>query len=53
MIRGKPERAPNTQETGSSLYVYIYLYTYLWVILHRNDLMHMLKHYVCLLERDW
>ena len=26
LIRGKPERAPNTREIGSGLYVYVYIY---------------------------
>ena len=25
-IRGEPERAPNTRETGSGVYIYIYLF---------------------------
>ena len=37
LIWGEPEQAPNTQETGSS--VYIILYIYLCVILQGNDLM--------------
>ena len=40
IIWGEPERAPNTWETGSSVYSFIYLY----VILHSNRLMRMLKH---------
>ena len=31
MIRGEPERAPNTRETGSGVYIYIYLFIYLFV----------------------
>ena len=50
IIRGEPEQASNTQETGSGS-IHIYIFIYLWVILHGNDLMHMLKHH--LLERDW
>ena len=42
IIRGKPERAPNTQETGSGVYICIYL----CVILHSNDTMCMLKHHM-------
>ena len=42
IIRGEPERAPNTRETGSGVYLFIYLY----VILHGNDLMCMLKQHV-------
>ena len=26
LIRGEPERAPNTRETGSGVYIYIYLF---------------------------
>ena len=26
VIRGEPERAPNTRETGSGVYIYIYIY---------------------------
>ena len=52
IIRGEPEQAPNTRETGSSvLYIIIYLFIYLCVVLHGNDLMRMLNHH--LLERDW
>ena len=52
LIRGEPERAPNTRETGSGVYIYIYLFIYLCVILHAhgNDLMRMLNHHV--LEGD-
>ena len=48
VIRGEPERAPNTQETGSGVYIFylLYLYIYLCVILHSNDLMCMLNHHV-------
>ena len=42
IIWGEPEQAPNTRETGSGVYLFIYLY----VILHGNDLMRMLKHHV-------
>ena len=31
IIRGEPERAPNTRETGSGVYIYIYIYIYLFV----------------------
>ena len=31
LIWGEPERAPNTQETGSGVYIFIYLYIYLFV----------------------
>jgi hypothetical protein len=44
VIWGEPERAPNTRETGSG--VYIYLFIYLCVILHSNDSMRMLRHHV-------
>ena len=44
IIRGEPEQAPNTRETGSGVYIYIYIY--LCMILHGNDLMCMLKHHV-------
>ena len=50
IIRGEPERAPNTRETGSGVYIFIYLYIYLCVILYGNDQMRMLNHHV--LERD-
>ena len=43
-IRGKPERAPNTRETGSGVYIYIYIY--LCAILHGNDSMRMLRHHM-------
>ena len=48
IIRGEPKRAPNTRETGSGEYIYniLYLFIYLCVILHGNDLMHMLRHHV-------
>ena len=49
LIRGEPERAPNTRETGSG--VHIYLYIYLCVILHGNDLMRMLNHHVLECDR--
>ena len=63
VIHKEPERAPNTRETGSSVYIYIfiYLYTHIYIyihiyiflcmILHGNDLMRILNHHV--LERDW
>ena len=31
LIRGEPERAPNTRETGSGVYIYIYIFIYLFV----------------------
>jgi hypothetical protein len=31
IIRGKPEQAPNTRETGSGVYIYIYIFIYLFV----------------------
>ena len=29
IIRGKPEQAPNTRETGSSVYIFMYIYIYI------------------------
>ena len=49
IIRGEPERAPNTRETGSGVYIFIYIFIYLYVILHSNDLLRMLNN---VLERD-
>ena len=50
LIRGEPERAPNTREARSGVYIYIYIYIYIFiylcVILHGNDSMHMLRHHV-------
>jgi hypothetical protein len=48
LIRGEPERAPNTQESGSSVYLYIYIHIYinLYVILHSNDSMLILRQHV-------
>ena len=28
VIRGEPERAPNTRETGSGVYIYIFIYLF-------------------------
>ena len=38
LIRGEPERAPNTRETGSGVYIYIYIYIYLFIYLFVRDL---------------
>ena len=48
VIRGEPERAPNTRETGSGVYIYIYIYLfiYLCMILQGNDSMRMLRYHV-------
>ena len=29
IIRGEPERAPNTRETGSGVYIYIFIYLFI------------------------
>ena len=31
IIRGEPERAPNTRETGSGVYIYIYIYIFIYL----------------------
>ena len=41
LIQGEPERALNTQETGSGVYYIYNIIIYLCMILHGNDLMHM------------
>ena len=45
VIQDKPVRAMNTQETGSGVYIYINNNNniYLYVILHSNGRMHILK----------
>ena len=31
IIRGEPERAPNTRETGSGVYIYIFIYLFIYL----------------------
>ena len=41
IIRGEPDRSPNTRETEA-----VYIDIYLCMILHGNDSMRMLRHHV-------